>query len=114
MEPAHFSVDYQDFRRAYKKAGRSAIITLIDESKNEYQALTHELQYHPVTDDIIHVDMMAIKKGQQIETEVPIVFVGESPAVRELGGILVRNKDQVCPCAFCESFHEDDPGCSSR
>ncbi|MBU0705846.1 50S ribosomal protein L25 [Patescibacteria group bacterium] len=95
VQPTNFSVDYQDFRRAYKKAGRSAIITLIDENKDEYQALTHELQYHPVTDAIIHVDMMAIKKGQKIETEVPIVLVGEAPAIRELGGILVRNKDRL-------------------
>ncbi|MFH0837760.1 MAG: 50S ribosomal protein L25 [Patescibacteria group bacterium] len=95
VQPTNFSVDYQDFRRAYKKAGRSAIMTLIDEDKNEYQALTHELQYHPVTDAIIHVDMMAIKKGQKIETEVPIVLIGEAPAVRELGGVLVRNKDRL-------------------
>ncbi|MFH1411018.1 MAG: 50S ribosomal protein L25, partial [Patescibacteria group bacterium] len=86
VQPTNFSVDYQDFRRAYKKAGRSAIITLIDENKDEYQALTHELQYHPVPDAIIHVDMMAIKKGQKIETEVPMVLVGDAPAIRELGG----------------------------
>lgn len=95
VAPTNFSVEYQEFRRAYKKAGRSAIITMIDEDKNEYQALTHELQYHPVTDLIMHVDLMAIKKGQKIETEIPIVLVGEAPAVRELGGTLVRNKDVV-------------------
>lgn len=91
----NFSADYQDFRRVYKKAGRSTIVTLIDEDKNEYQALVHELQYHPVTDDVIHVDMKAIKKGEKIETEVPIALIGEAPAVRELGGILVRNKDRI-------------------
>lgn len=107
VAPVNFSVDYQEFRRAYNKAGRSTIITLIDEDKNEYQALAHELQYHPITDKIIHVDLMAIKKGQKIETEIPIVLVGEAPAVRELGGILVRNKNQVwVKCLPADLPHE--------
>lgn len=95
VDTTNFSADYQDFRRAYKKAGKSTIITLVDEDKNEYQALAHEIQYHPVTDDIMHVDLMAIRKGQKITTEIPITFIGEAPAVREMGGILVTNKDRV-------------------
>ncbi len=95
VEPMHFTTEYQDFRRAYKKAGKSTIITLIDEKKEEYQALAHEIQYHPVSDDIIHVDLMAIKKGQKITTDIPLVFVGEAPAVRELAGTLMTNKDLV-------------------
>ncbi|MBN2306952.1 50S ribosomal protein L25 [Candidatus Peregrinibacteria bacterium] len=95
VKPTSFSADYQDFRKAYSKAGKSAIITLIDENKKEYAALAHELQYHPVTDAIIHVDLMAIRKDQKINTEVPIKYVGEAPAVRELGGIFVSNKKVV-------------------
>jgi large subunit ribosomal protein L25 len=95
VQPTNFSADYQDFRRAFRKAGRSAIMTLVDENKEEYSALAHEIQYHPVTDEMIHVDLMAIKKGQKITTEIPIVFTGESPAVREMAGIFVTNKDKV-------------------
>lgn len=95
VKPMHFTVEYQNFRRAYKKAGKSMIITLVDEKKEEYSALAHEIQYHPVTDDIIHVDLMAIKKGQKISTDIPIVFIGESPAVRELSGIFINSKDTV-------------------
>lgn len=95
VKPIHFTAEYQDFRRAYKKAGKSIIITLVDEGKEEYAALAHEIQYHPVTDDIIHVDLMAIKKGQKISTAIPIVFIGEAPAVRELEGIFVNSKDTV-------------------
>lgn len=95
VEPKHFTVDYQNFRRAYKKAGKSTIITMVDENKEEYAALAHEIQYHPVTDDIMHVDLMAIKKGQRISTDIPIVFIGEAPAVRELAGIFISSKDTV-------------------
>lgn len=95
VKPINFSADYQDFRRAYKKAGKSAIITLIDENKEEHQAIAHELQYHPVSDDIMHVDLIAIKKGQKISTEIPIKFVGEAPAVREMGGTFYASKGVV-------------------
>ncbi len=95
IETVHFTTEYQDFRRAYNKAGRSTIITMIDEKNEEYPALVHEIQYHPVTDDIIHIDLMAIKKGQKITAEIPIVFVGDAPAVRELAGTFMSNKDKI-------------------
>jgi large subunit ribosomal protein L25 len=95
IEPKQFTVEYQNFRKAYKKAGKSTIIYLVDEKKEEYPVLVHEIQYHPITDDIIHVDLMAIRKGQKISAKIPLVFVGVAPAVRELAGILVTNKDSV-------------------
>lgn len=95
VEPLQFTVDYQNFRRAFQRAGRSTIITLVDDAKKEYQVLVHQVQYAPVTDEIMHVDLMAIKAGQKITTDVPIVLVGESLAVKELAGILVHSKDTV-------------------
>ena len=52
VKPMHFTAEYQEFRKAYKKAGKSTILTLVDENKEEYAALAHELQYHPVTDKV--------------------------------------------------------------
>ncbi|MDH5596525.1 MAG: 50S ribosomal protein L25 [Candidatus Peregrinibacteria bacterium] len=95
VEPIQFTANYQDFRRAYRKAGKSTIITLVDETNEEYPVIVHEVQYGPVSDEIIHVDLKAIKKGQKIQTEIPLVFVGESAAVRELGGTLMHSKDKV-------------------
>lgn len=95
IESKQFTVEYQSFRKAYKKAGRSTIITLVDEKKEEFPVLVQEVQYHPITDDIAHVDLKAILKGQKLNTEVPLVFVGDAPAVRELGGTLISSKNTV-------------------
>ena len=95
IENQHFTVEYQTFRKAYKKAGKSTILYLIDEQKNEYPVLVHKIQYHPVTDKVIHIDVMAIRKGQKITAKVPLIFIGEAPAVRELGGIFVCNRDEI-------------------
>ncbi len=95
VKPANFSADYQDFRRIYEKAGKSTIITIVNEKKEEFPVLVQEIQYHPVSDNIIHVDLMAVDLNKAITTEVPLVFTGISSAVKEEGGILVTSKDRV-------------------
>lgn len=95
MEPRHFTVDYQTFRRAYIKGGKSAIISLKVEGGEDQDVLVQEVQYEPISDDILHVDLKAITKGQKISTDIPLVFVGESKAVKEDGGTLMTSKDTV-------------------
>ncbi|MBU1018078.1 50S ribosomal protein L25 [Patescibacteria group bacterium] len=90
-----FSVNYQDFRRAYEKGGRSTIMYFVNEKKKEFPVLVQDIQYDPVSDHIIHVDVMAVDMKKPITTTVPLVLTGEAPAVRELGGVLVQNKNKV-------------------
>jgi len=114
MEPIQYTVDYQTFRRAFLKAGRSAIITLNVDGKGDQDVLVHEMQYDPVSDNITHVDLMAIKKGQKINTEIPLVFVGESPAVKEQGGVFNSAKDKVAiECLPKDLVHEIEVDISS-
>ena len=95
VENANFSADYQDFRRVYLKAGKSSIINFIDENKKEFPVLVHQIQYHPVTDDILHVDVMAVNLNKPIKTDVPLVFVGQSIAMKDLAGVFTSNRDKV-------------------
>ncbi len=90
-----FSVDYQDFRRAYEKGGRSTIMYFTNEKNEEFPILVQEIQYEPVTDKIIHVDVMAVEMNKPITTQIPIVLTGISPAVKEDGGILMHNKESI-------------------
>jgi len=107
VEPTNFSADYQDFKRLYKKAGKSAIITLVNENKKEFPVLVHEIQYDPVSDEMIHIDLMAVDLNKPITTEVPLVFVGQSPAVKEEGGIFMSSKDRVMvECLPKDLIHE--------
>jgi len=95
VKNANFSVDYQEFRRAFEKGGKSTIIKLVDEDKKEFPVLVHELQYHPVTGDILHVDLKAVDMTKPIQTQVPIKFVGVSLAVKDDGGIFIKSKESV-------------------
>jgi large subunit ribosomal protein L25 len=46
-----------------------------------------EIQTHPITDEILHLDLQMIHAGEEIEIEVPVVIVGEAPGVK-VGGVL--------------------------
>jgi large subunit ribosomal protein L25 len=83
-----------DFIKLYREAGESAIIELVtpDESVN---VLVHDIQLHPVTDKLLHIDFIVIKAGESIEVSVPIEFVGESQVVNDGEGILNRNLREI-------------------
>jgi large subunit ribosomal protein L25 len=90
-----FSLKYQDFRKAYDKGGRTTILTFVNEKNEEVPCIVHEIQYDPISDQIIHVDVMAVDMNKKIHTKIPIKLVGISPAVRDLAGILIQNKGSV-------------------
>ncbi len=79
-----------EFKKVWKKAGESSVIILKDASGTEHEALIHEVDIHPLSGEPRHVDFYVIEKGKKIEVAVPIVFTGISPAVKDLGGILVK------------------------
>ena len=95
VQNRNFSVDYQEFRRAYKKGGRSTIMYFVNEKKEEFPILVQDIQYDPVSDQIIHVDVIAVDMNKPIYTRIPLVLKGIAPAVKELGGILVQNKNAI-------------------
>ena len=89
-------VDLQAFNKTLNDAGESTLFDLeVDGDKEPYSVLIHDVQYHPVTGESQHVDFYKVKKGKKIETSVEIEFVGEAPAVKERGGILVKNLDSI-------------------
>jgi len=81
-ESVVMSLNARDFITVYKEAGSSAIIELdgVGDSKD---VLIKEIQRHPVSEDVLHVEMYAITQGEEIEAEVPLVFTGESEAEKD-------------------------------
>lgn len=84
------SVPQKDFIKVWKVAGESSIITLAGADKDEKQVLIQEVSRDAVTGVPIHVDFYAIEKDKKLKVNVPIEFIGVSPAVKDLGGILVK------------------------
>lgn len=83
------SIARADFLKAWKQAGESSVVVLEGDGL-ELESLIQDVDVHPVTGVPRHADFYVFEKGKKIEVSVPIEFVGVSPAVKDLGGILVK------------------------
>ncbi|MDR3558887.1 MAG: 50S ribosomal protein L25 [Candidatus Pacebacteria bacterium] len=89
-----------DLERLLKKSGESTVIDLLIDGKNGRNVIIYEIQRDPVTDKYSHVDFFQVRMDEEIETEVELNFVGEAPAVKELGGVLVKNISEISVKCF--------------
>jgi large subunit ribosomal protein L25 len=86
--------DYQEFRRAFAKSGKSTMLELElgDKSLN---VLVHDVDYHPVTDEYIMIDVVHVDLNKEVTTKVPLEFVGTSLAVKDEQGTLMTSLDAL-------------------
>jgi len=92
----NIDVDGKQFTKVFKAAGYTALINIhIDQAKKDHTVLIREVQLHPVKDTILHVDFYQPRLDQAITAHVPLDFTGEAPAVKDLGGVLVRTIDEI-------------------
>ncbi len=82
-------INTRDFEKVWKKAGENTIVNLQNGSE-EVPALIHDVNKHPVTSEARHADFYVFEKGQKLKIKVPIEFKGVSPAVKDLGAVLVK------------------------
>ncbi len=78
-----------EFIKTYKKAGESSVI-ILKEGNEEHEVLIQDIDVHPVTGAPRHADFYVIEKGKKVKVNVPLVFIGVSPAVKDKGAILVK------------------------
>ncbi|MGB3988084.1 MAG: 50S ribosomal protein L25 [Minisyncoccales bacterium] len=108
MENIVLEVDSKEFMKAYEDAGESSLINLEPfEGSEKYLVLIHDTQRDPLTGNIIHIDFYQPDLKKEVEVEVPLRFTGEAPAVKELGGTLVRNFLEVEVSALPEKLPYD-------
>lgn len=84
------SISKIDFDKVWKKAGESSVVTIHTEGGKSVDTLIHEVQFDPITSEPIHSDFYAVDKTKKVRVHVPVEFVGVSPAVKELGGTLIK------------------------
>ncbi len=85
----------RELNRILEEAGESTIFKLQLENSEERNVLVKEVQRDILNGNPIHVDFHQVRMDEKIETRVELEFVGKSPAVDELGGVLIKNMDEV-------------------
>ena len=91
IEAIPLSVDKTSLNKALRTG--QMIFEVNVEDKNQF-VLVKEIQYHPVTDEIIHVDFQKVKEDEKISLEVAVRSSGEAQGVK-LGGLLVQMLNSV-------------------
>ncbi len=94
-KPVSFSVDSRTFEKLYEEAGESNLVDLTLDGKNPTKVLIQDIQRDPVRGDIIHIDLLQINMNKEMYATVPIHFIGESAAIKELGGTLIKGLKEV-------------------
>lgn len=82
------------FEKLYAQAGESSIIH-IDVDGKSHTALVQDVSFDPLAHRAIHIDFLQVKMNEVIEVTVPLEFVNEAPAVRQLGGTLIKTVEEV-------------------
>ena len=83
------TVSAVEFSKVLKKAGESSVVTL-KTKEGVLDSLIYDVDRDPVTGALRHADFYVFEKGQKIKVKIPVEFSGVSPAVKELGAVLVK------------------------
>ncbi len=97
LAPVSVLLDKKDlFAALHTEAGFNALISVdIEGEKGEIFAVAREIQRDPVRDDITHVDLIRVSLDEEIESEVPVDYVGTPAAVRDEGALLETIENTV-------------------
>ena len=92
-ESTPVSVNLKEFTKVYDEVGEVHTLTLeVDGSKVD--TLVHQVDRHPVSGDVLHVDFLVIDTNKPVEVSVPLQFVGISEAEKS-GGIITKTLHEV-------------------
>ena len=91
LPPLALQVEAQVLLRVLPRVGTNiplSVKTAGDGGENI--CFVREVQRHPVTEDVLHVDFLRVDVAQTIRADVPVVLAGTAPAVRQLGGTVLQ------------------------
>ena len=91
MENILFTIDAQDLK-VITHTPNSYIIDLELSNGTKMYAVLHEVQYHPVSDEALHVDFLAVNEEKPVSIEVPVLVTGHSEGVKMGGKLLVSSR----------------------
>lgn len=108
-KPVHFYVEELAFTKlVYTPNAHTAVIAL-DNGKT-YNAVMQDIQFHPVTDKILHVDFYQLFEDKLVTMDIPVNITGSSPGVRNGGRLLFRKRKlaiRALPSKLPDVFNVD-------
>jgi len=91
-KPVHFSAEEKAFKNLVYTPNAHTVV--IEAGATSYNAILQDIQVHPVSDKILHIDFFQLTDNKEITMEVPVKVTGVSPGVL-LGGVLRLNQRKL-------------------
>jgi large subunit ribosomal protein L25 len=91
-QPVHFQAEAKAFKSLVYTPNAHTVA--IDLDGKTYNAILQDIQFHPVSDAILHIDFFQLSDDKEIVMEVPVKITGTSPGVL-LGGVLNLNQRRL-------------------
>ncbi len=95
VKGTEFVIDHVVFEKLYKSVGESTLVDLILPDNSQKKVLIHDVQQDPISHKFLHIDFYEVDLSKKVTAPVEIIFIGEAPAVKNEGGILIKNLDEV-------------------
>lgn len=103
----NLAVDAKTFEKVYRHAGESTLVDLKVGEAAPVKVLIQDVAKHHITLKPIHVDFYQVSMTEKLTADIPLKFIGEAPAVKELGGVLLKNVQEVkVQCLPQDLVHE--------
>jgi large subunit ribosomal protein L25 len=88
-------VNAKDFLMTYKQAGETGIVELnVDKDTKPHSIMIKNVQKHPVSDELLHVDFRQVDLTEKVQVAIPIEIIGQAPGVTK-GGVLVNVMNEI-------------------
>ena len=102
LENILFTIDAKDLKTITHTPNSYIIDLKLSDGRNGY-AVLHEVQYHPVTDEPLHVDFLFVTEDKPVTIEVPVIVTGHSEGVK-MGGKLLVSSRKLRVCAMMNNL----------
>ena len=92
--PLHFSANELDFSKlVYTSSAHTVVLEINGDQK--INAILQDIQFHPVSDKILHVDFYQLSEDKEVNMEIPVIIEGSAPGVMLEGGTLEISKRKI-------------------
>ena len=96
VESLALQCDTAQFQRVLAQAGKTRLISLkLDKARRPRNVVVREIQRDPRTGELLHVDFYQVRMAEKMKVEVPIVLVGEAPALKSKENMLLHELNSL-------------------
>jgi large subunit ribosomal protein L25 len=96
VEPLTLQCDTAELQRLLAHGGRTGIISLkLDKQKKNRNVMVREIQREPRSGKLLHVDFYQVKMDEKVRVDIPIITIGEAPALKQKDNYLAQELNEL-------------------